>query len=154
MHLKYCIFFFVIYHLLTITEGIAQIIQDNASHNISITITNIRSSKGTIYVAIFYNDEHFQKSDNFERIPYRKKDLVDGTLKVSMYVKPGIVGLSLLDDEDNDGEMNKNFLGIPREGFGFSNYYHTGFNHPVFDDFKFEVRKGEHTSIAMKIRYL
>jgi uncharacterized protein (DUF2141 family) len=46
-----------------------------------------------------------------------------------------------LDDENSTGKMEYNMFGIPREGFGFSNYYHKGLLKPHFDAFSFSVKK-------------
>jgi uncharacterized protein (DUF2141 family) len=69
-------------------------------------------------------------------------------------MEAGIYGLSLLDDENNNGNMEYNFLGIPKEGFGFSDYYHTGLTKPKFDAFKFSIDEGQTRKITIRIRYI
>jgi len=49
--------------------------------------------------------------------------------------------------------MEYNFLGIPKEGFGFSDYYHTGITRPKFDDFRFTVVQGQDIKIKVRMRY-
>ena len=44
-------------------------------------------------------------------------------------------------------------LFLPKEGFAFSNYYHTGMSKPTFDDFQFTLGN-EDKKVVMKIRYL
>ena len=77
----------------------------------------------------------------------------DGRMKVQLELEPGNIGLSLLDDENKDYEMNYNFIGMPKEGFGFSNYYHKGFSMPTFDDFDFDLN--EHgKGVEIRVRYV
>lgn len=64
---------------------------------------------------------------------------------------PGTYGVALLDDEDSDTKMDYGLV-MPKEGFGFSDYYHTGWSSPKFDDFKFELNGNK--SIKIQIRYL
>ena len=42
----------------------------------------------------------------------------------------------LVDDENLNGKCDYGFI-LPNEGFGFSDYFHTGILAPKFKDFKF-----------------
>ncbi len=75
-------------------------------------------------------------------------------MMVKFSLDPGIYGLSLLDDENSNGKMEYNFFGIPKEGFGFSDYYHTGITKPKFDAFKFSIDKDQTKRITIRIRYM
>jgi uncharacterized protein (DUF2141 family) len=50
--------------------------------------------------------------------------------------------------------MEYNFLGIPKEGFGFSDYYHKGIKKPKFDSYKFSINKDQTKRITIRIRYM
>ena len=88
-------------------------------------------------MGVFVDDESFQSEKALLEYQFPKKGLSGGVMTFSISLKPGIYGLSLLDDEDSDRQMKYGMLGIPREGFGFSGYYHTGFTKPGFDAFSF-----------------
>jgi uncharacterized protein (DUF2141 family) len=75
-------------------------------------------------------------------------------MRVRFTLEPGIYGLSLLDDENSNGKMEYNFLGIPKEGFGFSDYYHKGLKRPKFESFKFSIDKGQTKKLTVRIRYM
>ena len=75
-------------------------------------------------------------------------------MRVQFSLEPGIYGLSVMDDENSNGKMEYNFLGMPREGFGFSDYYHKGFTRPKFDSFKFSIDKDQTKKITIRIRYM
>ena len=70
-----------------------------------------------------------------------------------MNLDSGTYGISVLDDENVNNRMDYNFIGIPKEGFGFSNYFHTGLSKPHFDKFKFEIKKGKVALIDIRLRY-
>ena len=50
--------------------------------------------------------------------------------------------------------MEYNFLGMPKEGFGFSDYYHTGLSKPSFDKFNFVLARGQSKYVKIKVRYI
>ena len=51
----------------------------------------------------------------------------------------GEYAISLYHDENSDNECNRNFLGIPKEGYGFSNNVKPKFSAPTFEDCKFSL---------------
>jgi uncharacterized protein (DUF2141 family) len=121
---------------------------------VEVTITGLRSAKGKIVIGVFKDDPTFQKEEAYASMNFQKKDILNGTMKVTFSMEPGVWGLSVLDDENGSGLMEYNFIGIPKEGFGFSDYYHTGFTKPKFKDFKFSVEGGKNKKILVKIRYI
>ncbi|MCB9538518.1 MAG: DUF2141 domain-containing protein [Myxococcales bacterium] len=58
-------------------------------------------------------------------------------------VPPGIYAIAALHDEDDDGEMDTNLLGIPEEGHSASKNAQEGELKPDWDDARFEYRGGE-----------
>ncbi len=121
---------------------------------VEVTITGLRSSKGAIVIGIFKDDPTFQKEEAYASRNYQKRDIINGMMKVTLTLEPGVWGLSVLDDENLSGLMEYNFIGMPKEGFGFSDYYHSGFSKPKFNDFKFTVEEGKNKKIVVKIRYI
>ncbi|MFN2313313.1 MAG: DUF2141 domain-containing protein [Bacteroidales bacterium] len=123
------------------------------SQNVEVTVTGIRSEKGQIAIGIFHDEESFRREEAYLEIQFPKKDIRDGVMTVSFSLEPGIYGLSLLDDENSNSKMEYNFLGIPKEGFGFSGYYHTGITRPKFEDFRFTVVQGQEVKITVRMKY-
>lgn len=123
------------------------------TQNVELTITGIRSTEGKLRIGLFKDQESFKKEIAIQHFEFEKTDLKNGEMKVQLKLETGTIGLSLFDDENNDSEMNYNFVGIPKEGFGFSDYYHTGFTKPTFDDFDFELNEHK-KQVEIKIRYI
>jgi uncharacterized protein (DUF2141 family) len=124
------------------------------AQNVEVVITGIRNSKGQMVIGVFKDNETFQKEESFLEKRFAKNGISNGEMRVRLTLEPGIYGLSLLDDENNDGKMEYNFLRLPREGFGFSDYYHTGFTKPKFDSFKFNIDQNQKRIITIRIRYM
>jgi uncharacterized protein (DUF2141 family) len=84
---------------------------------------------------------------------FSKQSVENKSLSVTVSIAEGLYAIALLDDENNDARMEYNWLGIPREGFGFSDFYARGFKRPVFSDFDFIVASPK-KDILIVIRYI
>ncbi len=123
------------------------------AQTVEVRISNLINNRGTVNIGIFKDQGSFDKEKPFEQKVFSKQSVKNGNLTVKFHLPVGTYGLALLDDEDNDGQMRYNFLGIPREGFGFSNYESSGMTKPKFSDFSFRVSKGNNI-VNVKIRYI
>jgi uncharacterized protein (DUF2141 family) len=124
------------------------------SQNIKVLVTGIRSTQGQLIIKVYRDNASFDKDNPFVAKKFVKIGISKGAMTVSFTLEPGTYGLALLDDENKDNEMNYTFLGIPEEGFGFSNYYLSGLAKPSFDLFKFVINKDQSQKITIKIRYM
>jgi len=123
------------------------------AQTLNIKIENIRNSKGRIYLGFFKDNASFQKEKPFLEERFSKESVENGSLSVCVSIPEGLYGIVLLDDENNNDLMEYNWLGIPREGFGFSDFYLKGFRRPVFSDFDFIVT-GPKKELRIVIRYM
>lgn len=123
-------------------------------HNIEIIVSDIRKNEGQIVIGIYKDQPSFEKEKAYLVKKFDKKSMQQNFLIVKFTLEPGTYGFTLLDDENSDNKMEYNFLGMPEEGFGFSNYYHTGFTRPKFDSFKLDVAAGMVNKSKIKIRYM
>ncbi len=121
---------------------------------IPIVVKNIKNSKGRLSIGVFKDASSFEEEKPHKIILVSKKDLVNGTLKTSIEIESGVYGLSILDDENSDYKMEYNMIGMPKEGFGFSNYYHTGFTKPNFKQFLVVINPSQKAAITFKLRYI
>jgi uncharacterized protein (DUF2141 family) len=56
---------------------------------------------------------------------------------------PGTYAATIFHDEDRTGKFKRNFLGIPKEGFGFSNNFRPTVRAPTWDEGKFQFAGGQ-----------
>lgn len=130
-----------------------QCVKINAQ-NIELTIKGIRSTKGTLQIGVFKDNESFKKEKSYKDLKFPKTNVINGTLTITFDFEPGVFGFALLDDENNNGKMDYNFFGYPMEGFGFSNYYHRGLSRPDLDAFSFSLKRDVNQKIIIEIRYM
>lgn len=111
-----------------------------AQNSIKIEIDNFESNQGVVLIALFDTESSFLKH------PFQKGRLEIANKKafhVFTDVPDGIYAISLVHDEDENNELTKNFLGIPKEGYGASNNAPAKLGAPKWMDARFEVRDGQ-----------
>ncbi len=118
--------------------------------SIEVNVTNIKSKKGFIRVGLFTNEKDFLKNaaeGKVVRISGEEVTVVFENLKAGDYA------LSVIHDENENGELDSNTFGIPKEGFAFGNNSMGTFGPPSFDKAKVEVRE-QPVKQVIKLKYL
>jgi uncharacterized protein (DUF2141 family) len=68
-------------------------------------------------------------------------------------VAPGAYAVAVVHDENGNGRLDRNMLGIPTEGVGASNNPVSHFGPPKFDAARFDYGGGDRT-LSIQLRYL
>lgn len=120
---------------------------------IKLTITNLRNDKGFVLVSLFKEGVGFP--DDASRA--FRKDKVAIINKKAVIIFPdlpaGNYAIAILHDENNDQKMNKNALGLPKEGYGFSNNVMAPFGPPSYRRASFKHTTGSLTEASIRARY-
>ena len=135
--------------LLVVTNTISQ------TFKLKIEIENIEQ-KGTIYLAIYDNSSSFDQDNQNKNINKNRwvKSIVEVVNKNSftknVELKKGVYAISLFVDSNDNKIIDKNFLGIPSEQYGFSNNA-TGFlGSPSYNDASFNLINDLNIKISLK----
>ena len=118
--------------------------------NLTVTVEQVRNSKGEIRFSIFNVPSQFPQGNELD-----SKDVPAqlGLVTVHIYnLTPGVYAIAVHHDENRDGEMNTNFIGLPKEGYGFSNNAKVNFSPPVFEAAAFNLGVGD-KSIRLRVVY-
>ena len=67
-------------------------------------------------------------------------------------VPPGDYAFAFLHDEDDDGALDRDWIGIPSEGYGFSNDASPGLGPPSYESARFHHDAPE-TDLSIRTRY-
>ena len=120
---------------------------------IHVQVLDIRSSTGTVACALFESAEGFpieflHSATNVMVIKVRKSqarcDFED--------IGPGTYALAVIHDENMNGKLDTNALGIPREGYGFSNDATSWFGAPAYHAASFAY-DGRTLDLTISLRY-
>lgn len=114
-------------------------------YNLTIEITDLRNNNGKI-VLDFYNEQE-------ETVMSANQVIIDNKCIIVLNnIKPGIYGFKYFHDENENSELDTNLIGIPKEGYGFSNNAKGRFGPPDLEKTLFEVKNTKH--IKCKPGYL
>lgn len=111
-----------------------------------IKITDIEDPSGRMQIGIYNHPDDFPTEGkeykiiylqvNAEEVEYTLKDIPQGEYAIAFY-----------HDTNMDSICNLNFLGIPKEGYGFSRNYRPKLRAPVFEETVITV--GDSTYVEM-----
>jgi uncharacterized protein (DUF2141 family) len=94
--------------------------QAPAGSDLQVQLSGLRSTKGVVHLCLSSSVQHFldckaDRSALARTVPAGQARTLDLGA-----VKPGTYALLIVHDENNNGKLDM-MMGIPREGFGFSN---------------------------------
>ena len=109
---------------------------------IAVEMSDIRNSNGEIKITLFNTGDGYPE-DVKSVLGYEYAEIVDGKASCTFDgLVPGTYAIIILHDEDKDGDMTSNRIGVPKEGVGVSNNAKMKFGPPKWKDSKFEVTEG------------
>ena len=130
--------------------GLAFATNVSGQSTIEVTVQNIKETKGTIRVGLFASSDNFLKEAiDGKVINASAKDV---TVKFEN-LKSGVYAVSVIHDENGNGELDTNMMGIPSEGFAFGNNAMGMFGPPSFDDAKVVVKQNDRIQQLIKLKY-
>jgi uncharacterized protein (DUF2141 family) len=124
--------------------GLAQV------NTLKVEVSNIYSGEGDILLALFNKKDGFpdnpSKAFQVKEVPSKK-----GKITVLFTNVPtGTYAISVFHDKNSDKKLNTNFLGIPREDYGFSTNIRFRTRAPHFDEASFVLKNSMEVSITIK----
>lgn len=108
--------------------------------DLHVYIKNIKSNKGDIIVGLYKNKKDFTKKIYKNQVVKAEKDEVNVVFKNLPY---GTYAIAILHDENSNGKMDFNLLGIPKEDYGFSNNAKGILSAPSFKKASFKINKNQ-----------
>lgn len=115
---------------------------------LTLTITNIKNIEGNLEVGLFNTGERFlELGQAYKKFTIPVKS--DSQTLVIKDLPKGEYAISLYHDKNSNGVCDRNFFGIPKEPYGFSNNYKPKFSAPTFTDCKFELSADQEIRIEL-----
>ena len=107
-----------------------------AGCTLRIHVDGLRNGKGNIGTVVFRSPDGWPEDNNkaFRIGPAPIDAGGRGGTAVWKDLPPGDYGVAAIHDENSNAKLDKNFLGIPKEGFGFANNPHVGWGPAPFKE--------------------
>jgi uncharacterized protein (DUF2141 family) len=121
--------------------------------DITIVITNLRSTDGEVLISLYDRAEGFPKDRN--AIVRGAAIPADGSGQVTTVFEDlplGDYAVAVLHDEDNSRDMTFGRFRLPKEGYCFSNNVKVRFKAPKFEKTKFTL-DGDGVTQTLRMRY-
>lgn len=118
--------------------------QEIKGKEITVKIENLESNKGQVYISLFNTEASFLNKGYKSDISDIKNNGCTITFK---NVPKGVYAISFFHDENENKQMDTNFLGIPKEDYGCSNNARGFMGLPKWEDAKFEIKNESITQI-------
>jgi uncharacterized protein (DUF2141 family) len=117
---------------------------------IAVEIMGVVGEDGQIFIGLFHNNDGFpDKGKEYKGVFVKAKN---GTLNYTFTEIPtGDYAIAIFHDSNENGKLDKNLLGIPKEGYGFSEDATAIMSTPAFEEAKF-THNGTYTS-QIKMKY-
>ena len=115
---------------------------------LTVTVENIHDPKGVILVGLFDCENGFLEEAREGKIIRASAEKVTVTFD---NIRPGKYAVSVIHDRNENTQLDKNFLGIPKEGFGFSNNAMGNFGPPTFE--QAHVNLVDHKELRIRLKY-
>lgn len=124
--------------------------QFNAQLNFDLTVnvTGLENNDGVLQFGLYNNADQFPNvGETFKMIRVKTKG---ATRKYTFKGLPkGSYAVAIYQDENNNDNCDKNFIGVPKEPYAFSNDIRPKLSAPSFDDCMLNLDRDKTVSIKL-----
>lgn len=119
---------------------------------VAVNVGTFRNTKGMLGCRLYSASTGFPESS---KGTIERRVAITGTTARCDFagVPPGTYAISVMHDENDNQKLDKNFLGIPTEGYGVSNNHTYAMSSPTWQESKFVVEAGKNLGLAVALRY-
>ena len=118
---------------------------------IRVEVSALRSDRGQVLGALFASPRGW--TEEGREVATCRATIASGRATcVIEGAGPGTYAFAFLHDEDSDGALDRDWIGIPQEGYGFSNDAAPGLGPPSFESASFTHGDSE-TVLRVRTRY-
>jgi uncharacterized protein (DUF2141 family) len=128
--------------------------QSTGTATLTVRVIGARNTKGKIRAALFRGTEGFP-NDASRAVHTQAADIDPQTSSAQIVftdLPAGVYAVSVFHDENMNQKLDKNFVGVPKEGYGASNNPKKKMGPPSFEETKFEL-SGSEQSLEIKLMY-
>jgi uncharacterized protein (DUF2141 family) len=105
---------------------------------IVINLSGMKNTNGKINVALYNSEQTFNDPNQVFRKAFLSATGSAMTINIDS-LPAGQYAFGIFHDENDNASIDSNFLGVPQEGFAFSNNAYGSFGPPTWADAKFDL---------------
>jgi uncharacterized protein (DUF2141 family) len=140
----------------TLRVGFSTLVEAQSTGTVTLTVhvTGARNAKGQIRAAVFQSAKGFP-NDASRAIQTQAAEIDPQSLSAKIAftgLYEGDYAISVFHDENMNKKLDKNFMGIPKEGYGASNNPKKKMGPPDFEEAKFQL-SGPTQSLQIELLY-
>lgn len=121
-----------------------------AEHTLDVKVTNIRKEKGTVVVALFNDQNHYQSTKGIPLQTLSKRAQKPSTTVTFLNLPTGEYTLKVYQDRNLDGKLDRNAFNTPKEPHAFSNNHYWDIFQPEYELVKFRVESDTLHTVKLK----
>ena len=107
---------------------------------LTIEVVGLEKAQGSIYIAVYDSGDTWLGEQTVEEHQVEiARSLKDTLLTTQLYLPPGDYALSIFYDSNDNGELDTNFIGIPKEPIALSNNALSKYGPPKYKDAVFTL---------------
>lgn len=130
--------------LLGLLSPLQMYAQSNETARVRITVEGVAGNEGFIRIALFSSKASFPDQKPFKTYSHSLKasEKVEVTFESIPF---GEYAVAVYHDKNGNNKLDTNFVGIPKEPYGFSNNHNPKLSAPDYDKAKVEIRQAVQT---------
>lgn len=119
---------------------------------LTILVNGVRAAQGQVAVTIYPDSARRFLAPGGKLLRVRARAAAPTTRVCFNLPRAGTYAVAIYHDADGDSDFDRNAIGRPTEGFGFSNDAPARLGLPSFQSVRFTIRPGDNT-IRIQTRY-
>jgi uncharacterized protein (DUF2141 family) len=128
-----------------LSSALAVMAQTGSTGTLIVKITQFKSSEGVVMVSLANSEEGYKTGED-KALAKGKAKIEGGEATVAFPNLPfGGYAVSLYQDVNANGKLDKNIVGIPSEPYAFSNNARGAMGKPGYDQVRFELKEPSQT---------
>lgn len=121
-------------------ETHSEIKANTAMAPLTLEISPFGTTVGRVFISIYSSPQTFLSPDKFRYHELNvSESIVDGKVSTTFELPVGEYAVAVYHDNNDNGKMDTNFIGIPNEPSGMSNGHVPKFGPPRYDASKFQL---------------
>ena len=105
-----------------------------------LELSGLGEASGDLYIAVYDAEANWLGDDTYLDKKVAIADALEGELvRTEVVLPPGEYAVSIFHDRNNNGELDTNFIGMPKEPIAMSNNARPKFGPPKYEDAVFSV---------------